>query len=256
MNSYARQAAKLNTSQAKWFYQALVYSLSRLSVFRLRPVREELLNQLDLAGLQSLWLVGAIGILSGTVIIDQSVRMMGAAGDVPVKLLGWAMFGEAGALAIGFLVAAKVAPAMGADLALQRFNGELRQLAAINISVADYLVVPRVIALMLVNALLSVYFMGFALLFGMLIASFLRDFSFLGQLARFFEIVNPWSMLLAIMKSSLFGVVVALVSCYQGLMVERDVKHLSDAGSEALTHSLLVLGVLDVASMMISTLIN
>lgn len=247
---------KLDTSLIKWLYQALVYSLSSLSVFKLRPIREELLNQIELAGVRSLGLVAAIGILSGTVIIDQSVGMVGAAGEVPVKLLGWTLFGEAGALAVGFLVAARFAPTMGADLALMRFRGELKHLATINIPVADYLVVPRVIALIFVSALLSVYFMACALLGGMLIASFLRDFSFLHQLGRFFEIVSPLSMLIAILKCSLFGGLVALVSCYQGLVVERDAKRLSEAGSEALTSSLLVLGVMDVGTMMISALIE
>lgn len=246
----------MNTNLIKWLYQALVYSLSSLSVLKLRPIREELLNQLESAGVQSLGLVGAIGILSGTVIIDQSVRMVGAAGEVPVKLLGWTLFGEAGALAVGFLVAARVAPTMGADLALMRFRGELKHLAAINISVADYLVVPRVASLILVSALLSAYFMACALLGGMLIASFLRDFSFLHQLGRFFEIMNPLSMLIAVLKCSLFGGIVALVSCYQGLAVERDAKRLSEAGSEALTRSLLVLGVMDVGTMMISAFIE
>lgn len=246
----------MNTNPIKWLCQALVYSLSSLSVLKLRPIREELLSQLESAGVQSLGLIGAIGILSGTVIIDQSVRMVGAAGEVPVKLLGWTLFGEAGALAVSFLVAARVAPTMGADLALMRFHGELNRLATINISVADYLIVPRVASLIFVSALLSVYFMACALLGGMLIASFLRNFSFLHQLGRFFEIVNPLSMFIAILKCSLFGGIVALVSCYQGLMVERDAKHLSEAGSEALTRSLLVLGVMDVATMTISALIE
>lgn len=239
-----------------WLCRALVYCLSSLSVLKLRPIREEFFNQLESAGVRSLGLVGAIGVLSGTLIIDQSVRMVGAAGEVPVKLLGWTLFGEAGALAVGFLVAARVAPTMGANLALMRFRGELKHLAAINISVADYLVVPRVVALILVCALLSVYFMACALLGGMLIASFLLDFSFLHQLERFFEIVDPLSILIAILKCSLFGGIVALVSCYQGLVVQRDAKSLSEAGSNALTMSILVLGVMDVGTMMISAFVE
>lgn len=242
----------MNAHLLKWLFQALAYSLSNLPVLKLRPIREEFLNQIESAGLQSLGLVGAIGILAGTLIIDQSVRMVGAAGEVPVKLLGWTLFGEAGALAVGFLIAARVAPAMGANLALMRFRGELGRLAAINISVADYLVVPRVAALILVSGLLSVYFMACALFGGMLLASFLRDFSFLHQAGRFFEIVDPLSMLGAILKCGLFGGIVALVSCYQGLMVERDAKHLSAAGSEALTLSILVLGIMDAAIMMVA----
>ncbi len=247
---------KSNIGLVKWICQALAYSLSRWPLLKLPPVREELLTQLESAGVRSLGLVGAIGILSGTVIIDQSVGMVGAAGEVPVKLLGWTLFGEAGALAVGFLVAARVAPAMGADLALMRFRGELDHLAAINIPAADYLVVPRVVSLLFVSALLGIYFMACALLGGMLIASFLRDFSFLPQLARFFEIVSPLEMLVAVLKCSLFGGVVALVSCYCGLAVERDAKRLSQAGSEALMRSLLMLGVLDVGTVLFSALIE
>jgi phospholipid/cholesterol/gamma-HCH transport system permease protein len=141
---------------------------------------------------------------------------------------------------------------MGASLALMRFRGELSRLTALDISVADYLIVPRVTALIFVSALLSVYFMACALLGGMLIASLIRDFAFLPQLQRFFEVLNPLSMIVAILKCSLFGALVALVSCYQGLMIDRDARRLSEAGSEALTRSLLVLGVTDVAIMMIS----
>ncbi|OGS91948.1 MAG: hypothetical protein A2Z95_03480 [Gallionellales bacterium GWA2_60_18] len=240
----------------KWSCLALFYSISRWYLFRLRPMREEMLKQIESAGIRSLGLVGVIGILSGAVIIDQSVGMVGAAGEIPVKLLSWTLFGEAGALAVGFLVAARVAPAMAADLALMRFRGELGHLAAIDISAADYLVVPRVIPLILVSALLAIYFMASALLGGMLVASFMRDFAFLPQLARFFEIMNPLSMLIAILKCSLFGGVVALVSCYHGLAIERDAKSLAQAGSEAFTGSLLALGLLDVGTVLLSALIE
>lgn len=241
--------------QSLWLFHALIYSLTRLPVFRRRPIREQLLNQLESAGVRSLGLIGAMGILFGTVIIDQSIRMVGAAGEVPVKLLGWTLFGETGALVVGFLIAARVAPAMGANLALMRFRGELDRLAAIDISVADYLIVPRVVSLIAVGALLSVYFMACALLGGMLIASFLRDFSFLHQLERFFEIASPLDIVLAVLKGSLFGGMVALVSCYYGLIVERDAKSLSEAGSDALTRSILALCVLDAASVLLSAAI-
>jgi len=238
-----------------WLLHALLYSLQRLSVLRLRPVREELLNQLELAGVRSLGLCGALGILFGAVIIDQSVRMVGAAGEVPLRLLGWSLFGEAGALVVGFLIAARIAPTMGANLALMRFRGELDHLAAIDVSAADYLIVPRVIALLAVGALLSVYFMACALLGGMLIASFLRDFSFMHQLERFFEIASPLSIVFAVLKSSLFGGIVALVSCYYGLRVERDAQRLSEAGSDALTRCILALCVLDAVSALLSAAI-
>ena len=244
----------MNTHAFKWFFRALAYSLANAPVLKLRPVREEFLNQLESAGVQSLGLVGVIGVLAGTLIIDQSVRMVGAAGEVPVKLLGWTLFSEAGALAVGFLIAARVAPSMGAGLALMRFRGELGRLEAINISIADYLVVPRVTALTLVGILLSIYFMACALFGGMLLASFLRDFSFEHQVARFFEVEETLGMLGAVLKCGLSGAVVALVSCYQGLAVERDAKRLSDAGSEALTRSILVLGVMDAGIMMLTAL--
>lgn len=247
---------KSSMGPIKWLFQALAYSLSRWPLFRLAPVREELLGQIESAGIRSLALAGAIGILAGTVIIDQSVGMVGAAAEVPVKLLGWTLFGEAGALAVVFIVAARVAPTMGADLALMRFRGEPGHLAALGIPVADYLVVPRVVALICASTLLGIYFMACTLLGGMLIASFLRDFSFLPQLMRFFEIVNPLSMLAAVLKCGLFGGVVALVSCYYGLAVERDAHRLSRAGSEALTRSLLALGVLDVGAVLLAALIE
>jgi phospholipid/cholesterol/gamma-HCH transport system permease protein len=247
---------KTNIGLIKWFYQALVYSFSRLLVLKISPIREELLNQLESAGVKSLGIVGVIATLAGTLIIDQSIKMVGAAGEVSVKLLGWSLFGEAGALFVGFLIAARVAPTMAASLALMRFRGEFGRLESLSISIADYLVVPRVIALISVSVLLSVYFMACALLGGMLIASFLRDFSFVNQIGRFFEIVNPMHMLIALLKCGFFGGIVAVVSCYQGLMIERDAKRLSDAGSEALTLSILILGVIEVGSIMLSALIK
>lgn len=234
-----------------WMFRALAYSLSRLSLFRLPPVRAELFKQLEATGVRSLTLVGAMGVLAGTVIIDLSVRLAGAAGEVPVKLLGWTLFGEAGALAVGFLVAARAAPTMAADLALMRFRGELQQLAALDIPVADYLVVPRVVSLGLMGAVLGVYFMASALIGGMLLASLIGDFSFIVQLSRFFETVEPLGVLVAILKCGLFGGAVALISCYYGLMVERDVNRLAEASSDALTVSLLALGLIDAGGLLL-----
>lgn len=242
------------TNPVRWLCRALVYSLAHWPLLKLAPVREELLDQLESAGVRSLGLVGTLGILCGTVIIDQSVGMVGAAAEVPVKLLGWTLFGEAGALAVGFLVAARVAPSMGADLALMRFRGELAHLTAIGIPAADYLIVPRVLSLVFASALLAVYFMASALFGGMLIASFLQDFALLPQLARFFEVVSPSSMLIALLKCSLFGGVVALVSCYCGLAMERDARRLPQAGTDALMYSLLALGILDTGAILLSAL--
>ncbi len=239
-----------------WMLQALIYSLFGLSVLRTATIRNEFLSQLETAGARSLILSGAMGLLFGTVIIDQTVRMFGAAGEAPLRLLGWSLFGEIGPLVVGFLVAARMAPAIGANLALMRFRGELDNLAEINISIADYLVVPRVISLIAVGALLSVYFMASTLLGGMLLASYLHDFSFLHQLQHFFEIAHSSGMIFAVIKSGLFGGSVALVSCYYGLMVERDSQHLHEAGSDALTHCILALCALELLSALLSIAIG
>lgn len=90
---------KSSMGPIKWLFQALAYSLSRWPLFRLAPVREELLGQIESTGIRSLALAGAIGILAGTVIIDQSVGMVGAAAEVPVK------FGAIGRLCLLSVVA-------------------------------------------------------------------------------------------------------------------------------------------------------
>jgi phospholipid/cholesterol/gamma-HCH transport system permease protein len=106
--------------------------------------------------------------------------------------------------------------AITADLGARKIRDELDALQVLGVNPVKSLVVPRFLALMLMTGLFNVY----ALIFG-IAGGALATLSFHGSLAPFFSTlfnnattVDLWGSLI---KTVLFGAIIAIVSCYKGM---------------------------------------
>lgn len=185
-----------------------------------RVTQPLILSQIHRAGLKLLPMVTFLAIAIGFVVIGQTVVLLQKAsaqtwaGTVMVSVI----VRELGPLVTALLVLARVGTATVIDLSTQRAQGEVEALEALGIDPIHYLVMPRVAGIAVSILTLTVYFIIVALLAGYIFI-FLQDVPlrpgvYFEQLAS--ALIWEDFILLAV-KTLLFGIVIATVSCYQGL---------------------------------------
>ena len=124
-------------------------------------------------------------------------------------------------------------------------NEEVDALEVLGLSSIDFLVLPRVVALLFMMPLLYVYGCVTGLLGGMVVASGMLDISPAAYLDRTLLALD-WSHIgLGFAKSFVFGALIGLVACYYGLNAQRNAAGVGVATTSAVVTSIVGIIVLD-----------
>ena len=126
---------------------------------------------------------------------------------------------EIGILLTAIVVAGRSGSAFTAEIGAMAVNQEIDALRTLGLDVVEVLVLPRMLALMIALPLLAFFADILGLVGGGLMAWFVLDISpgqFLTQLETAIEPSTFW---VGIVKAPVFAFLIALVGCYQGLLV-------------------------------------
>lgn len=193
-------------------------------------------------------MVTFLGIALGLIIIGQTVSLLtrvGAqnyAGTVMVTVI----VRELGPLLTAILVLARIGTATVVELGTARAMGEVEALEALGIDPVHYLVVPRVIGMALSIFSLTVYLIIISVFSGYAFA-FLQDVplmpaDYFNQLAASLQ----WQdFALLALKTILFGSIIAVVTCFQGLAQPLRIEHVAGATTRAVGHCVVACLFLD-----------
>jgi phospholipid/cholesterol/gamma-HCH transport system permease protein len=175
-------------------------------------------------GAQALPITALVGFLIGVVLaylMSAVLRQFGAETFV-VDILGLALIRELGPLLAAVLAAGRSGSSITAQIGVMRVTEELDALRVLGIPVGFRLVLPRALALALAMPLLAVWTTLAALVGGVLVADVALGIApryFFEALPKAVSAVNLW---LAIGKSAVFGLAIALIGCHYGLRVQPD----------------------------------
>ncbi len=227
--------------------QLLGHVLRRLTVFKLPPMAEQLTRQIYFTGASALAGIVTRGAWIGTLIIVYVIEVLEADAALAVKILLWVVLREAGPLLAAFLVLQRSGTAIATELALMRITGEIANLQRMRVDPVDYLVVPRVVGLAVSTAVLTFYVQLIAVGGGMLLSTLVVNAS-LDELAdSFFLLASPMDIVYSLVKSLLFGMSIAIISCYHGLHpTGLSISAIPTAVISAVTQSTLVVMLLNV----------
>jgi len=192
----------------------LVASLRDPQRLRLRPI----LFNIRTAGFDALPIVGLLSLLLGVVIAYQGadqLRQYGANIFV-ADLVGLSMLREFAPLITAIIVAGRSGSAYAAQIGTMCVTEEIDALRTLDIDPLGLLVLPKVLALIVVMPLLTVFADILGVFGGMLTAQGLLDVSFAEFLDRFEKAVSLSSYLVGIGKAAVFGAIIATVGSYQG----------------------------------------
>ena len=205
-------------------------------------------REIERAGLRLLPMTSFLALALGLVIIGQAVFLLDQIGvqNFTGTIMVTVVVRELGPMIAALLVLARVGTAIVIELGTSRALGEVEAMEALGIDPVHLLVVPRVVGLALSIFALTVYLIIIALLSGYLFA-FLQDVplypsDYLKQLAS----ALTWQdFVLLALKTSLFGVIIAVVTCYQGLAQPLELEEVAAATTRAVARSVVACVLLD-----------
>jgi phospholipid/cholesterol/gamma-HCH transport system permease protein len=218
----------------------LVHAFRRLGVLRLPPVAEEFMRQVYFSGTTATGGIVLRGAFLGTLIIAYVIEVLGADAELAVKMLLWVVLREVGPMIAAILVIQRSGTAIATELALKEISGEIASLKRMRIDPHDYLVVPRVHAMALSLAALTLYVQLIAVGGGMVLSSLIIMIPLDEMLSVFFELASPLDLVYSMVKSLMFGGAIAVVACYHGLHPGgRSINAVPRAAIRAVTEALL-----------------
>lgn len=193
-------------------------------------------------GATALPITALVGFLIGIVLAylsAQQLRQFGADSFI-VNLLGVSLVRELGPMLAAILIAGRSGSAITAQIGVMRVTEELDAMRVMGISHGFRLVLPRAMALALAMPLISVWTTAVALMGGMVAADLSLNISpqfFLNALPN---AVEPVNLGLALSKSVVFGILIALIGCHYGLRVKPNTESLGQGTTASVVTSITV----------------
>jgi phospholipid/cholesterol/gamma-HCH transport system permease protein len=202
--------------------------------------RSDFLMILQEVGAQALPIVTLISFLVGVILAYVGaiqLRQFGAQAYV-ADLVGIAMTREMGAMMAAIIMAGRTGAAFAAQLGTMQVNEEIDALTTLGISSMEFLVLPRMLGLALMMPLLCVYANLLGILGGAVVGTVMLDLGGAEYYVRTSAAIGLDDFAAGLIKSSVFGVLVAAAGCLRGMQCGR-----SSAAVGAATTSAVVTGI-------------
>lgn len=183
----------------------------------------DIVFQFEQVGPRSLGIVALVSALVGLILAYMSgaqLQLFGAQAYV-APLVSVGEVREIAALVVGIVLAGRVAASFAAQLATMRASEEIDALRTLGVDPVDFLVLPRLAALLLAAPLLTVMGAACGMAAGGLVAVAVYDVSAREFIARALEPVTLVDITVGLFKGLLYGALVGLAGCRQGLHAER-----------------------------------
>jgi phospholipid/cholesterol/gamma-HCH transport system permease protein len=219
----------------------------RLATGQARFRRVDLVLFVQESGVQALGIVTLISFLIGLILAFMGavqLRQFGAQIFV-ADLVGLGMTREMGCVMTGIIMAGRTGAAFAAQLGTMQVNEEIDALQTMGIPPMEFLVLPRMLALMLMMPLLCVYADLLGMLAGLLIGTGLLDLSVVEYVNETRKAVHLIDLGLGLGKSVIFGALVALAGCLRGMQCGRSASAVGAAATSAVVSGIVWIIVAD-----------
>ncbi len=206
-----------------------------------------IIRQIEVVGVDALAIIGLMSLLVGIVIAQQGavqLRQFGA--DVfVVNLVGRLTFRELGVLMTAIMVAGRSGSAFAAQIGSMKVAEEVDAMRTIGLPPIEVLVVPRLMAAALMMPLLSFYGSLCALLGGGILCATSLGIPPVTYIQRLQEVVPITDVWVGLIKAPVFGVLIAVTGCYQGMQVGGNAEAVGLRTTAAVVQSIFMVIVLD-----------
>jgi phospholipid/cholesterol/gamma-HCH transport system permease protein len=211
--------------------------------FRLNAV----VQRFDVVGVRALGIIGLMSFLIGIVIAQQgSVQLAQFGAEVyTINLIGRITVRELGTLMTAIMVAGRSGSAFAAQLGTMKITEEIDAMRTIGVSPVEALVIPRIIAAVVMMPLLAFWAMLTSLIGGGIFVWLSLSIPPLTYIQILQEVIPITDLWVGLIKAPVFGFIIALAGCFQGMLVEGNSEEVGLRTTNAVVQSIFLVIVLD-----------
>lgn len=225
------------------FLGEMTITFVRLSGMKARYRASDLFLLIQQCGAQALPIVTLISFLVGVILaFVGAVQLKQFGAQIYVAdLVGIAMMREMGAMMTGIIMAGRTGAAFAAQLGTMKVTQEVDALTTAGFSPLEFLVLPRVIALILMMPLLCLYADFVGVLGGAVIGVGMLDLSWTTYFQETVNAITLTDIVGGVFKSSVYGVLIALSGCLRGLQCGNSSSAVGDAATSAVVTGIVAI---------------
>ena len=203
--------------------------------------RRNTMEQMAAVGPDSLWIALVTAAFVGMVFTIQVARefLYFGAGQAVGGVLALALTRELAPVLTAVVIAGRVGSAFAAEIGTMRVTEQIDALYILKTDPIDYLVLPRVIACCVMLPILTLLSLIVGITGGLVISDLLYGISqsvFLESIRNFMQI---WDVVSALVKSVVFGGLVAVIGCSWGMTTTGGAKGVGQSTTTAVVTALL-----------------
>jgi len=218
-------------------------AFAKLLVGKANFRRSDLILLLQECGAQAFPIVSLISVLVGVIlgfVGAIQLRMFGAQIFV-ADIVGIAMVRIMGAVMTGIIMAGRTGAAFAAQIGTMQVNEEIDALRTLGISPFEFIVLPRMVALIVMMPLLCLYADVMGIVGGIVIGVGVLDLNLVEYLNRTREAVTLTYLWVGLFHSAVFGILVALSGCLRGMQSGRSASSVGEAATSAVVTGIVAI---------------
>ncbi len=229
------------------FFGATLTSLFRQVVNRRRIRWTAVTMRVQNVGVDALAIIGLMSFLIGIVIAQQGAVQLRQFGleIFTINLVGRASIRELGLLMTAIMVAGRSGSAFAAQIGTMKLTEEIDAMRTIGVSPMEAIVLPRVLAVTLMMPLLGFYASICAIIGGGVfcwIGLNITPITYVNLLRDIIPMTDFWALMI---KAPVFGMLVGVTGCYEGMQVQKDAEEVGRRTTSAVVAAIFLVIVLD-----------
>jgi phospholipid/cholesterol/gamma-HCH transport system permease protein len=151
------------------------------------------------------------------------------------------MIREMGAMMTGIIMAGRTGAAFAAQLGTMKVTQELDAFTTMGFSPLEFLVLPRVLALILMMPLLCLYSDFVGVLGGATVGLGMLDLSWTVYMRQTANAITLTDVFGGVFKSSVYGILIALSGCLRGMQCGNSSSAVGDAATSAVVTGIVAI---------------
>jgi len=229
------------------FFGGMIVSIFEVMTHPRRFRWNAVIQRFEVVGVSALGIIGLMSFLIGIVIAQQGAVQLQQFGAefLTINLIGRITLRELGVLMTAIMVAGRSGSAFAAQIGTMKLTEEIDAMRTIGVSPMEALVLPRVLAAVVMMPLLGFYASVIAIVGGGIFCWISLDIPPVTFVTRLREVVPITDLWVGLVKAPVFGAIIALTGCFQGMQVEGDAEQVGLRTTAAVVQAIFLVIVID-----------
>ncbi len=204
----------------------------------------QLLNEIQHLGIESMGIVAIISVFMGAVVAIQTAYNIDSP-LIPMSMVGFttrqSVILEFSPTVISLILAGKVGSRIASEIGTMRVTEQIDALEIMGVNSANYLILPKITASLLINPVLIVFSMWMGILggwFAMMASGLVTSSDYVSGTRYYFE---AYTIFYAILKTIFFAFIISSVSGFYGYMTQGGALEVGQASTKAVVYSSILI---------------